>query len=362
MSGSRRPILSGLLLILAIFLVRDLFRVFVASRFAVDVEIPLRAAERWLAGEAPYLVDAFTVRGGAALPFLYPPFTLPFLAGLTVPPRTLVDVVSVAVMVGFAILACRRLAIPWLWIPLFVLWPPYSEGIAGGNVQIALFAAFVYLVFAPGGATWAAHPRDINDPTTSGAMVGGLATLIAAAKVSQPHAWVYALRYRPRAAIAGLVVLALVTATTVSLAGPDLWQSWVAQLRLASDPAWTAGGYALSRYLPPGVGLTIAVVCLAAVPFVPRHSAGAWIGLLSVIGTLSLHIFGLLFLLPAMLIIRREIAVLVAILVATYRPDGIWAAVVICTVTFAASTRWPNLRELSREQRFPGRVAEPGGG
>jgi len=324
---------------------RALDNVFAVSRFAVDIEIPLRAAERWLAGRPPYLVDAFSVRGGAALPFLYPPFTLPFFAGLTVLPRMLVEVVIVAALAASAILACRRLSVPWLLLPLFLLWPPFSEGIFGGNVQIVIFAAFVYLFFAPGGVPWHARPRDIADPSTSGAMVGGLATVIGAVKVSQPHAWVYALVHRPMAAIAGLVVAALVVASTLSFTGTDPWLSWVAQLRLASDPAWAAGGYALTRYVPTGVGLGIAILCLAAVPFVPRRSAGSWIGLLSVIGTLSLHMFGMLFLLPAMLVIRREIALLVAILVTTYRPAEMWAAVLICTLTMAASTRWPALRE-----------------
>lgn len=345
MTGPRRLLLTGLLLVFAIFVARALVRILVTSRFAVDVEIPLRATARWLAGEPPYLASAFSVRGGADLPFLYPPYTLPFFAGLTVLPRALVDLVVVAAMMVSAVLACRRLSIPWLWVPLLLAWPPFSEGIVGGNLQIALFAAFVFLFFAPGGASWEARPRDIREPATSGGMVGGLATFVGAVKVSQPHAWVYALRHRPRAALAGLVVATLVTAMTLSLTGTDLWRSWVEQLRLATDPAWASGGFALSRYLPESVGLAIAIVCLAAVPFVPWRSAGAWIGLLSVIGTLSLHIFGLLFLLPAMLIIRREIALLVAILVTTYRPDAIWAAVLICTITLAGSTRWPNLRE-----------------
>ena len=245
-----------------------------------------------------------------------------------------------------AILACRRLSIPWLWLPLVLVWPPFSEGVVGGNVQIVIFAAFVYLFYAPGHAPWFARPRDIGDPSTSGAMVAGLATVIGAIKVSQPHAWIYALFRRPVAAIAGLIVAVLVMAATLSFTGIDPWRNWVEQLRLAGDPAWAAGGYALD-VLPqrPVVGLAIAFLCLVAVPFVPRRSAGPWIGLLSVIGTLSLHMFGLLFLIPAMLIIRREITLVVAILVATYRPAERGVAVLICTVAFAASTRWAALRE-----------------
>jgi len=326
-------------------MVKALTGILVAPRVAVDLEIPLRAAERWLAGEPPYIADAFTAPAGATLPFLYPPFTLPLLAPLTVLPRTLVGVTVTALLLGSAVMACRRLSIPWLWLPLFLAWPPFSEGLVTGNVQIALFTAFVYLFFTSGGSPWRARPRDIADPATSGALVGGLATVIGAIKVSQPHAWVYALRYRPRAAVAGLLVAALVVGATLSLTGTALWFDWVAQLRLASDPAWDIGGIALSRYLAPGVGLAVAVGCLALVPFVPWRSAGAWIGLLSVVGAVSLHTFGLLFLLPAILLIRREIALLVAILITTYTLEGTWAAILICTVAFVGSSRWPILQE-----------------
>ena len=67
-----------------------------------------------------------------------------------------------------------------------------------------------------------------------------------------------------------------------------------------------------------------------AVWFVPRERAGAWVGLLSVVGSLSLHIFGLLFLVPAMLVIRREAALMAAIFIATYSYEGAWAGIIVC--------------------------------
>ena len=127
--------------------------------------------------------------------------------------------------------------------------------------------------------------------------------------------------------------------------GIGVWTDWLTQLRLASDPAWHAGGIALTRYLPNGLGLAIAIACLAIVPFVPWRVAGAWIGLLSVVGALSLHTFGLLFLLPAMLLIRREISLIAAILIATYTLEGTWAAILICAISFSLSSRWAILRE-----------------
>jgi len=79
-------------------------------------------------------------------------------------------------------------------------------------------------------------------------MVGGLATLIAAAKVSQPHAWVYALRYRPRAAIAGLVVLALVTAT---LAEADASVGMVYLMHILGAATISAARPSATRALTP---------------------------------------------------------------------------------------------------------------
>ena len=353
MNGPRRLLVTGLLAILLIVVLQALIGIVVIPRFAVDIEIPLRAADRWLAGQPTYLAEAFTAPPGVDLPFLYPPFTLPFLAAFDALPRGLVDLAGVAGLLACGVFACRRLAIPWVWVPLLIAWPPFSEGIFSGNVQIALFAAFAYLVFRPGGLPWRPRPRDLSDRATSDLMVSGLSTFIGAIKITQPHAWVFALRHRWRAAVAGAVVAALVVLATLPLTGIGTWWDWLAQLRLANDPAWAPGGIAMSRYLPNGVGLAIAIGCVAAVPFVPWRSAGAWIGLLSVVGSLSLHTFGLLFLLPAMLVIRREIAVLVAILIATYTLEGTWAGIALCTVAFAASTRWPGLRE-------PALAAEPG--
>ncbi len=345
MNGPRRLLLGGLIGILVVVMAQAIVGIFVLPRFAVDIEIPLRAAARWVAGEAPYLADAFKEPPGPTLPFLYPPFTLPFLAPLAQLPRSPIEIASVAGLLACGVLACRRLAVPWLWVPLFLLWPPFAEGIVSGNVQIALFAAFVYLFYEPGGVAWSAVPRNLANRSTSGLMIGGLATLSGAVKVSQPHAWLYALRQRPRAAIAGAIVAGILAAATVVLTGPGLWSDWLTQLRLANDPAWDEGGIALSRYLPEGIGLAIAAICLIAVWFVPWRSAGAWVGVLSVVGSLSLHTFGLLFLLPAMLVIRREIALVVAILIATYTLQGTWIAIAICAWAFAASFRWPVLRE-----------------
>lgn len=340
MDGPRRLLLAGLVALFVLVTAKALLdTVLIAPRFGVDLEIPLRAAERWLAGEPPYLASAFTSPPGATQPFLYPPYVLPFVALLTAIPRSLLTVVAVGLSLVVSVIACRRLGIPWIWLPLVLAWPPFAEGIVGANVQMVLFAAFAFLFYAPGGAPWQPRSRHVADPAESGLQIGALATLVGAVKVSQPQAWIYVLHHRPRAAIAGAIGVVVVVAVTLPLTGIGAWFDWVTQLRLASDPTWDLGGFALPRLFPNVVSLAIAAFCLVAVWFVPQRNAGAWVGLLSVIGALSLHVFGLVFLVPAMLVIRREAALVAAICIATYSYEGAWAGILIVAVAFAFEVR-----------------------
>jgi Glycosyltransferase family 87 len=331
----RRLLLASLVGILVILVAKALVgTVLIAPRFGVDVEIPLRAAERWIAGQPPYLASAFTSPPGATQPFLYPPYVLPIFALLTNVPRLVLDVMAFALMLVMAVLACRRLAIPWVWLPLALAWPPFAEPIFGGNVQVLLFAAFVFLFLRPGSENWLSVNRDVADPRKSSVLIGGLATVVGAIKVSQLQPWIYLLRRRPRAALGGALGIVVVAAASLIFTGIGPWFDWVAQLRLAADPTWDLGGFALPRFLPSGIGLLIAAACLVAVWFAPRRNAGAWVGLLSVVGSLSLHIFGLLFLVPAMLVIRREVALVAAICIATYSYQGAWAGIALVVVAF----------------------------
>ncbi len=351
MTGPRRLLIGALVVILVLLTVYAwVGTILVPGRFAVDLEIPLRAAERWQAGQPPYLASAFTSPPGATQPFLYPPFTLPFLALLTGLPRAFIGTVAVAIMLLAAIASARRLQIPWVWLPLVLAWPPFGEAIIGANVQMLLFAAFVFLFFRAGGVPWRAPGRDVADPGESAVMVGGLATVVGAIKLSQPHPWVYVLRYRPRAAIGGALVMVAIVAATLPLTGIDLWFDYLAQLQRAADPTWDLGGFQLARFAPAGVGLVVAIACLVGVWFVPRERDAAWIGVLSVVGSLSLHIFGLLFLVPSMLLIRLEAALVAAIFMATYAYIGGWAGIAICVAGMVV---------VERAARSPPIAAEP---
>ncbi len=83
------------------------------------------------------------------------------------------------------------------------------------------------------------------------------------------------------------------------------------------------------------------------VPLVPRERAGPWVGILSVVGTPSLHVFGVLPMLPAFLSIRRELALLAAVFLATLTEPGLWLAIAIVAASYAAGERFTAFRASS---------------
>ena len=335
-----RAVLWGMTGFAVALAVRDLLA---GYPIGVDVEIPLRATQRWLDGGQPYLAASFRAPVGPDLPFLYPPFVLPVIAPLARLPVGLLIVGWLVVGVAAATWTCRRLAIPWRWVPFILIWPPFLEGLLGGNIQIVLFAAFVGLLFRVPAAGAAFRPVE-RVPAEDGrrAWVDGLlAVANGAIKPSQAHPWVLVLRRRPRAALLGLVVVGLVVVVSLALTGPGLWLDWLEQLGRASDSAWIYGGAGLTRGMPAGAGLALAGVTMVAAFVLPHRRAPAWLGILMIVGSPSLRMFGLLTLLPAMLAVRREVALVAALSIASYTLVGLWLGVALVSVTLAAGTRWP---------------------
>jgi hypothetical protein len=328
----------------------------------VDIEIPLRAADRWIHGGASYLASAFAAPSGYDLPFLYPPPMLPLIAPLLALPRPLVWATWSGAGLGAAVFACRRLGVPGRWIPLVLCWPPFAEGILGGNVQVFLFAAFVAVFWDRADTRGAADPSDgghpgrsqPRDPRISArpAVIDGLmAGIVPALKASLPHPWLALLRRRPSAALAGLLVLGGVAVASIPLLGVDSWRAWLDQLGRASDPSSPLAGASLAHGLPAAAQLAIdlgtGLVCFR----VPVARLGAWTGLLTVLGAPSLRIFGVLFALPAFLVVRREIALVCAFLVATYTFKGLWMGVLLLTTALVLAERYPALREPEVDSR-----------
>jgi hypothetical protein len=332
------PVVALLVALLALINAVSLAQLLAGYPAGVDLEIPLRAAERWLSGGNPYPPEAFNAPNGPDLPFLYPPFVLPFVAPLTVLPRAIPLVGWAIVLVASGYLAGRRLGFPPVVAGVALLWPPFFEGILGGNVQILLFAAFAVLMYRGG------RQLDPRDSQRAAAVEGGLGAFGGALKISQVHAWVYVLRRRPRAAAIGFGAFAGIALVTLPLVGIDSWVNWASQAGRSGDPTWPPIGAPLSIFVGQPVALAVSLASLLAVFVVPMRQAGAWVGILTLVGAPSLHMFGLLFLLPAMLLVRREVGLVAAILIATYESQAIWIAILGIAWTLLASARWPLLR------------------
>jgi hypothetical protein len=329
--------------ILVVVVADDIRQLLTGYPIGVDVEIPLRAAERWLAGEDPYPASAFLTRsGGADLPFLYPPFVLPLIAPLTLVPRELVFAGWTILLLGAAYASARRLGFGLILAGVVLLWPPYLEALLGGNIQILLFAAYAGLMHRHG------RQLDPADRERPAAVDGLLGAFVGALKVSQVHAWMYVLRRRPAAAVIGLVPFALLAVVTLPAVGIDTWFDWLSQASRSGDPSWPFIGAPLSILVGLPVALVLAVLSVLAVFVVPPRRASAWIGILALVGAPAIHMFTLLFLLPAMILIRREIALVAAILVATFVASYIWVAIVLVAWSLAAMDRWPDLLAARR--------------
>ncbi len=314
----------------------------------VDLEIPLRAAERWVHGGDPYLASSFSAPEGYGLPFLYPPPVLPILAPLLALPRGVVVAGWLAATGGAAVFVLRRLGVPWRAVPIALCWVPFAEGLVGGNVQVVLVAAFVAVFFDWPAGPWRPQPRDPRDPRDRRdprdprdgrcpAIVDGvLAAITPALKLTQPHAWAALLRRRPVAALLGLAVVAAVALVTLPLVGVGEWQAWITQLGRAADPAWALRGSSLVQLLPGLLSPAATAATVLLTMLVPTRRLGAAAGLLLVLGAPSLRSYGVLFLLPAMLAVRRDVALAAVILVGTGVMPGMWAGILLVALAFAA--------------------------
>lgn len=292
----------------------------------IDLVIPLDAAQRWLAGGQPYLAEAF-VRGAAVPPFLYPPYSLVLLAPLTAIPRMPLEVIWFVASVGVSAAACRRLNIAWWTLPLILLWPPFTEAFVGANVQTAIFAAFVFALVEPNGS-------QTRRPLRRGLLAAATAFL----KVSQPHVVINLVRRNQAAAVVAIGAIVILAAATLPLTGTGIWAAWFEQLGRASDPAWTIGGSSVGKLLPAPFDTMFVVGSAGAALFVPRRQAAEWVGVLLVIGSPGLRTYYMLFLLPAMLGIRREIALIAAFCLATYTQQGWWLGIAIVVAALATQT------------------------
>ena len=324
-----------------------------------DIELPLRAASHWVNGGQAYPASAMLVSRGPDLPFLYPPFLLPLLAPIAALPRDVVTVVWLAMCAACAAWTCRRLAIPWLAVPFVLAWPPFAEGLIVGNVQIICFAAFAALVYERVDGKLRSRSflpsRDVAN--------GLLAAAIGVFKVSQVLPGLYLARRRFRAAVLGAAVVLVGAAATLPLTGLSIYFDWLAQLQRAADPAWEVGGVALGRLFGiPELLLTAVGVAMALA--IRGRDGAAWLGIALILAAPNAHGYTFLFLLPGLLTIRRDLAIIIAALfLGVYHGYAWWMATLLVAYFLVASTRWTKLRAVDFDpdpKEARGRDASPG--
>lgn len=340
---------------LAVIGLPELLRAFIPGN---DVEIPLRAAERWASGGQPYPPSALLVLRGPDTPFLYPPFVLPLIAPFSHLRHDVVSAVWVVLTVLAAVWACRRLGIPWLAVPLVLAWPPFAEGIISGNVQIMHFAAFVALLYVPG----AAAPVQKKLLPAQDLVNAAEAAAVGVLKVTQLLPVLYLARRRFRAAVISGLALAAIFLIMLPLTGLGIYIDWLAQLQRVDDPSWPLGGLTLARLI--GVpDLLLAAVGVSVALTVRGRDSAAWLGIALVVSAQSLHGYGFLFLLPGLMTIRRDLAIpLGALFLGNYHGYAWWLAVLIVSYLLAVSTRWTWLRAPTGRDvepvTIPGTIAQ----
>jgi hypothetical protein len=234
-----------------------------------------------------------------------------------------------------------------------MLWPPFMDGLVSSNVQLVQLAAFAALFFVPG-RSWEPRPRRLTEPPKPGEASrrplgrdladGILAAGVGAMKYTQllPLAWL--LRPRPRAAILGGVALAVVALVMLPFTGIGLYRDWLDQLARAADPTWAPAGGPLVFVVGRPLATAAAVAAVAAIFFVRGRDAGAWVGIALLVAAPSVHGHGMLFLLPTLLVLRRDLAITLAIVIARYSLYGWWISIAVAAAALAASKRFPSLR------------------
>ena len=315
-----------------------------------DIELPLRAAARWAAGGEAYPASAILIAKGPDLPYLYPPFLLPLLAPIAALPRDVVTAAWLILCAACAVWTCRWLAMPWRVIPFVLAWPPFAEGLIVGNVQIICFAAFVALVYERGDTSL--RPRSFD--RARDAANGLLAAVVGVFKFTQVLPGLYLARRRLRAAVIGAAAVLLVAAVMLPLTGVAIYGDWLAQLARAGDPSWVAAGVAPNRIF--GIPNTLLLAVGAVIALAARgRDAVAWLGIALIVATPSAHAYTFLFLLPGLMTIRRDMAILLATLfLGVYHGIAWWTASALVAYLLLAGRRWSWLRAPELNSGDPG--------
>jgi hypothetical protein len=284
-----------------------------------DLGIYVKAGEHFAAAAPVYQTDLTTAvpPDRTNYPYLYPPFTLPFVALLAQLPPPVVELAWTGLGAAALVVAFRLIGIrPRWWLPLLA-WPPVFQGLYVGNVAVP-----TALLFAAG--PW----------------FGAGLILAAAFKAYNAITGLWLVREgRWRQLALGLAILLAVSVATLPLVGLDAWRSWIAALDAfrrsqAILPDYLYG-LALERYLPWVVATAIALLAVGAAAFARRTESLGRFGVATIVASPSLYGHGFILALPAITTLRLRWAWL-ALGLTTISPGGAntWGAIVLVALSW----------------------------
>ncbi|HET9457771.1 MAG TPA: glycosyltransferase family 87 protein [Candidatus Limnocylindrales bacterium] len=293
-----------------------------------DLELYLLAGERFVDGLQPYQLTPVgaTLVDQSLYPYLYSPPLLPLLGFLSALPWPVVATLSIATSGAAAVAALRVIGVRWVWVPIFLLWPPFFEGIWVGNVAI-ISALLLCIAFARPGA-------------------GGLLVLGALFKPQAlvPALWLVRER-RWRALVTGFVVAGAIAVATLPFVGIGAWFDWLQGLRAFQESVVAMPvlhAFALPAFVPYPAFIALAVVAVGWALLARGRLGLQRLGVASIVASPTLYGHGLLAMLPALATLNVEIVLLV---LGSYVSGlGLWFGVGVVVVALTL-TRWPTATE-----------------
>ena len=251
-----------------------------------DFLIYTRAGGSFLHGGPVYIqgpLHAYPANLGA-LPFLYPPPTLPFAALLAIPPKPVAAVAWLALSVAAVAVALRAYGLSWPWAVAALAWPPVFQGLYVGNVAV------------PEAALFALGPR-LGWTLVVGPLLKP--------QDAVPALWLVRERRWRRLAL-GLVVVCVLAIATLPLTGVARWPEWVNALeayRRSQSVIPSLYGFSLSHLLPYGVYVLVALGAVAIALSVRGRRGLAALGMASAVVSPVLWAHGFIVAAPALLML-----------------------------------------------------------
>jgi hypothetical protein len=294
---------------------------FIVGQNLRDLHLYVHAGDHFLNGQPVYLDQLFTVRPKdlSNFPFLYPPMTLPLFAVLARLPALLVDAGWLALSIAVSVATLRIFGVRGPLLAVFLLWPPFFQGIQVGNV----------VVFA--GLLFAIAPR------------WGAGLVIAAIfKLYSGIAALWLVRQgRLRDLVLGIAIVFGLALATLPLTGVDRWREWLVGLDWfrASQPYLPGSlyGIGLARFLPfvvfVGIAAAIVVIALRSRDLESLRR----LGVATIVASPSLYAHGLIVMVPAMLRLNAPWLWLALGITSVAPGIGWWAAIVLIVASWFVS-------------------------